>query len=588
MCGIIGVLGNNFPKKEKFEKARDALSHRGLDDRGLFYNPEESIALGHRRLSIIDLSNSGRQPFVSDDGRFVLVYNGEIYNYIELKKELAGKYSFKTGTDTEVLLAAFKVWGRECLKRLNGMFAFALWDSEKKKLFCARDRLGVKPFFYFIKNGTFYFSSEIKGLLALGVDRIPNERIIFDYLCHGFYDHTNETFFAGIKTLRAGHFLVWHKERASHGIFWDLSDVAPRHENLNDEGVREQFKEILVDAIKIRFRSDVPIGINLSSGLDSNSLLYYSKKILNKDVNTFSMRYPSTEYDEGRLIETYLTASQKRRWHTAIINPKSIFEDAVSMNIVQDQPFGGIPTIAYARLNEIARARETTVLLEGQGMDELLAGYEYYRPEYEKDLRGVPVRRLLGNHAALSLSQDLSLQIGVEILSPQFVKDHTGKRNDFIRKGLFGTHLMNAQYRDIVATKLPRVLRFNDHVSMAYGRELRLPYLDYRFVEFCFFLPVRHKISSVSQKVLMREAVGRYLPHVVRATQKKSFGRVHGEWIRKFHKNAVYDILESASFKKREYWNHDVLMRKAGAFFSDGRENSFFLWQCINLELWFR
>ena len=583
MCAIIGAVGRQLPDEKKFIKARDVLAHRGPDDHGVYYRAEERVALGFRRLSIIDLSSAGHQPFFSNDGRFVLVFNGEIYNYLEIKKEIGRRYDFKTRTDTEVLLASYVLWGDQCLQKFNGMFSFAVWDKKTHTLFCARDRLGVKPFFYFLKNGTFYFSSEIKGLLALGAPRAPHDGIIFDYLSRGFYDHTDETFFEGIKSLRGGTSLVWKDGKVRMKTFWGLAEAKPRHRGLDDASIRATFKEILADAIKIRFRSDVPVGINLSSGLDSNSLLYYSKKILGKDIDTFSMRYPSKEYDECELVEGYLTSAQKKKWHTTTIKPKDVLEEAASMNEIQDQPFGGMPTIVYAHLNKLARTHKTTVLLEGQGVDELLAGYEYYRLESEKDRKHTP----LGTRDSRKefLSQDLSVLIDTEVLNQKFIKKHP-KNMRF--RAPFESHLLNAQYRDIVHTKLPRVLRFNDHVSMAYGRELRLPYLDYRFVEFCFFLPVRHKITSVSQKVLMREAMGRYLPHVVRATQKKSFGRVQGEWIRKFHKNAVYDILESASFKKREYWNHDVLMRKAGAFFSDGRENSFFLWQCINLELWFR
>ncbi len=428
-----------------------------------------------------------------------------------------------------------------------------------------------------------YFSSEIKGLLAFGAPRVPNEDIIFDYLYRGFYDHTDETFFEGIKSLRGGHVLIWKDGVVQTKVFWDLVKIKPEYAGLNGDRVQDTFKEILADAIKIRFRSDVPVGINLSSGLDSNSLLYYSKKILGKDIDTFSMRYPSEEYDECGLIEGYLSEAQKEKWNTVTVKPRDVLDEAVSMNEIQDQPFGGMPTIVYAHLNRLARKHKTTVLLEGQGMDELLAGYEYYRSEYEKDLKRIPFGE--GASSDELLSQDLSVLIDTEVLNPQLIKKH--KKNVRFAPP-FKSHLLNAQYRDIVHTKLPRVLRFNDHVSMAYGRELRLPYLDYRLVEFCFFLPTRYKINATSQKVLMREAMGGYLPKVVYATQKKSFGRVQGEWLRKFHKNAIYNLLGSASFKKRKYWNHDALTRKADTFFGGVGENSFFLWQCINLELWLR
>lgn len=582
MCAIIGAIGGKLPSEQQFKKARDAMAHRGPDDAGVYYSAEESVALGHRRLSIIDLSKDGHQPFVSPDGRFVLIYNGEIYNYIELRDELGKQYSFRTETDTEVLLASYIVWGEKCLQKFNGMFAFAIWDTREKKLFCARDRLGIKPFFYLLKNNTFYFASEIKGLLSLGIRCDPNEQVIFDYLYHGFYDHSDDTFFADIRKMPAGNFLVWKSGSAHLNSYWDLAEQSPRHEGLNDKKIRERFKEIIADAIKIRFRSDVPIGINLSSGLDSNSLLYYSKKIFDKDIATFSMRCPDGEYDEGALIEQYLTDAQKEKWHAVVVNPRTMLKDALAVNAIQDQPFGGVPTLMYAHLNNLARAHNATVLLEGQGVDEILAGYDYYRPEYDRDVEGLPIRRTATPRIS---SQDLTSLVDVSVLEKRLVKKHKTARTF---KSPFASHLLNAQYRDIVYTKLPRVLRFNDHVSMAYGIELRLPFLDYRFVEFCFFLPPRYKINPSTQKVLMREAMGGYLPQVVRATQKKSFGRVQGEWLREYHRRAIEELLMSRPFRKRGYWNHPALEKKMASFFSGAGDNSFFLWQCINLELWFR
>ncbi len=581
MCAIIGAAGK-IPPRGTIERARDTMAHRGPDGSGIYYSEKEGVALGHRRLSIIDLSSAGKQPFCSNDGRFVIVFNGEIYNYPELKKELAHKYDFKTKTDTEVLLASYITWGEKCLQKLNGMFAFAIWDTKERKLFCARDRLGVKPLFYFFKDGTFYFSSEIKGLLALGVPATPNERIISEYLYYGLYDHTDGTFFSGIYSLGGGCYLAWKNGKIHIERYWSLGNVQERIGTLDDNSAQEEYRKILADAIKIRFRSDVPVGINLSSGLDSNSLLYYSKKILKEDINTFSFCYEDEKYNECSLVERHLSRDQKRRWHTETVAPQGMLDEAVAMNAVQDQPFGGVPTLAHAHLFQLARRHDTTVLLEGQGGDELLAGYEYYRLEYEKDRKREP---LGGRSPSLSLSQDSSALIDQTVFSSHFLKDIPP--NPVFQRP-FSSHLLNAQYRDLVYTKLPRVLRFHDHMSMAHGRELRLPYLDYRFVEFCFSLPASYKINKSSQKVLMREAMKEYLPGIIESAPKKAFSAVQGEWLRRYHKNAIYDILSSPSFRERPYWDHDNLMRKADLFFGGKGDNSFFLWQCVNLELWFR
>ena len=581
MCAIIGVVGE-IPSKKKIEEARDTMAHRGPDGAGVYYSSEDNIALGHRRLSIIDLSSAGSQPFFSDGGRFIIVFNGEIYNYLELKNELKERYRFRTDTDTEVLLASYAAWGEKCLQKINGMFSFAIWDTKEKKLFCARDRLGEKPLFYFFKDGTFYFSSEIKGLLALGTPAIPNEEVISDYLHHGLYDHTNNTFFSEIYSLRAGHYLTWKSGRILNKQYWSLDNIRERTHDLEEDIIQEEYREILSDSIRIRFRSDVPVGINLSSGIDSNSLLYYSKKILKEDINTFSFCYGDEKYNECKLIERHLSEGQKRRWHTEMVDPHKIIDEAATMNAIQDQPFGGIPALAHAHLFQLASSHNTVVLLEGQGGDELLAGYEYYRLEYEKDKRKEPLK---DESPSLSLSQDTSLLVDESIFNQKFLK----RMRDlpaFLRP--FSSHLLNAQYRDLVYTKLPRVLRFHDHMSMAYGRELRLPYLDYRFVEFCFSLPALFKINESSQKVLMREAMKDYLPGIVESAPKKAFSAVQGEWFRRYYKNVIYDILTSPSFRGRPYWDNDNLMRKADLFFSGKGDNSFFLWQCVNLELWFR
>ncbi|MBI4118618.1 MAG: asparagine synthase (glutamine-hydrolyzing) [Parcubacteria group bacterium] len=584
MCAIIGALGVTLPR-EQVEHARDSMTHRGPDDAGLYYDAKEGVALGHRRLSIIDLTQAGHQPFVSNDGRFIIVYNGEVYNYVELKEELKGMYEFKTETDTEVLLAAYMAWGEKCLNRLNGMFAFAIWDKKEKKLFCARDRMGVKPFFYTVQRNAFYFSSEIKGLHALGFGKAPNERMIFDYLYYGLYDHTNETFFSDIQKLPAGSYLLWENGAITISSYWDLKNHGSLKggDTQDAESLKGRFKELLADAIRIRFRSDVPVGINLSSGLDSNTLLYFSKKILNQDLPSFSFCYEDERYNECRSIEAHLNQAQRARWHTTSISPETILTEAARMNLVQGEPYGGIPTLAHDHLFRMAREKGVTVLLEGQGGDEILGGYSYYRHEYEKDRGGEPTQKRV---APSLYGQDASSLRRANILNDDFVKKH--EKNAIFFEAPLDSHVQNAQYRDIAHTKLPRVLRFHDHMSMAYGTELRLPLLDYRLVEFCFSLPIQYKINELSQKVLIREAMGEYLPDIVGATEKKTFSSVQGDWFRKYHKEMILEILNSPSFKRRPYWNHEVLGRQVEDFWKGNQDNSFFIWQCVNLELWFR
>ena len=576
MCAIIGAVGKKLPAREIFERARDTMAHRGPDGAGMYYEPKDGVALGHRRLAIIDLSDAGNQPMVSNDGRYQIVFNGEIYNYLELKEELAG-YPFKTKTDTEVLLAAYMRWGVNCLDKFDGMFSFAIWDSREKSLFAARDRFGEKPFFYSVlSDGTFFFASEIKGLLALGVKPRINDWVVNEYLAHGHYDHTDKTFFDGVHTLLPGHTMRrGHNGDMDITQYWDIADAHPIIPR-TPEGVLERYRELLERSVKLRFRSDVAVGLNLSSGLDSNSLRYFSEHTMGETLDMFSLCLPSDEYNECDLIKKFLTEDEKKRWHTTVVTPKNVWNGIEQAVKIEDQPFGGVPTIAYLALPELAKRSLVTVLLEGQGLDELLGGYPYYLPLVEAG--SVP--------ALPGKSQDRSQETDESVLDQKFVGRYASAGPRFPEP--FSSLLMNAQYRDIGYTKLPRVLRFNDHASMAFGRELRMPFLSREFAEFCFHLPLAEKILDGKQKVLNQRAMKGYLPGILQAKQKKIFGAIQTEWFRKYYKDTILDVLSSPSFRSRPYWNHIALEEKVGRFFNGEGTNSFFIWQCLNLEFWLR
>lgn len=605
MCGIFGVIGERITT-EQLEKASEAIAHRGPDDDGFFIDDEKLIYLAHRRLSIIDLSRAGHQPFFDANGRYQLIYNGEIYNYIEVREELKNFYTFRTETDTEVLLASYIHWGKDCVDHLNGMFAFAIWDAKDEELFCVRDRLGEKPFFYTFDNGVLRFASEIKSLLSF-IKPHQNEKIIAQYLMYGFYDHSNETFFDGVYSLGAGQSLLYKDGAISIKTYWDLKDKKGKYTYGTVEDVQRQFKELLADSIKLRFRSDVPVGINLSSGLDSNTLFSYAKEVTgNSGIHLFSMCAEDEAYNECSTISSILSDAEKRNWYTSSFKHEE-FKDAISkMNTVQDQPYGGIPTLAYSNLIATAKEEHVTVLLEGQGVDEFLAGYKYYRMEYVKDLLvqkkyikfiqylcrqkgGTFFSNLFAilKDSALSshdYSQDRTVLIQKEILSHSTVS--TAELPQF--EAPFTSHLQNAQYRDIKYAKLPRVLRFNDHVTMAFGRELRLPFLDYRLAEFMFWLPAGHKISYNSEKVLSRKAFAHILPRSIQRQKKIAFGAQQTSWLRKYGREFVFNLVNSESFASRGYWDVPALKNKLGLFFDGDGDNSFYIWQIINLELWFR
>ena len=568
MCGIIGVVGKETTQKT-IETARDKLSSRGPDDSGMFYDDGSNVALGHRRLAIIDVSKAGHQPMESADGRYVISFNGEIYNYLELKDELTSRYKFKTRTDTEVLLTSYIEEGEKCLSKLNGMFAFAIWDKKERKLFCARDRVGIKPFFYQISGNNFSFASEIKALLALGIKAEPNESVIFDYLYYGLYSHTDETFFEDIKSLPQGHYLTWQDGHTSITKYWDAASVSPNI-NISEQEAQDKFAHLLEDSIKLRFRSDVPVGVNLSAGVDSNSIYHYGQKVTKGKLHTFSKCMISPEYNECEILDNVLSDEQKKYWHKSTITPSEAFDRIKDINQSQDQPFGGALTIGYDKMISTAKEAGITVLLEGQGGDELLAGYDSY-----KDL-----------NSGEMTSQGTIKVLHQDVLNSDFVGQHMHRTTNFPRP--FKSNLTNAQYIDFRYTKLPRVLRFNDHVTMSYGRELRLPFLDHRIVEFCFSLPDEYKIKGTRQKVLLRDAMESIVPRKIHTARKKDSGAIQAEWFRDNYKEQVYELLDSEQFKSRIFWDHKKLRKRVDSFYRGELDNSFFIWQCLNLELWFR
>ncbi|NJD18104.1 MAG: asparagine synthase (glutamine-hydrolyzing), partial [Gemmatimonadetes bacterium] len=392
MCGIAGIVGPGASESRARAMAR-VQAHRGPDDEGVWSAP--GVALGHRRLSVIDLSAHGHEPMVSADGRHVLTFNGEVYNYLELRRELAD-YPYRSRTDTEVILAAYARWGEACVGRFVGMFAFALWDAERGVLFCARDRLGIKPFHYALQGGDFLFASEVKGILAAGVPSRPDADAWATYLAHGVYDHGEATFFEGVKALPGGSTLTVRlaPERGSRDaaspcprVFWDLGALTRDMDELSDREAEDGFLERFQDAVRLRLRSDVPLGVNLSGGLDSASLVAMVDAVSEEAgaLQTFTAAYDDARYDETEFAER---VPRRRAWkrHVQRLGVGDVWPLAVRATWHQEAPFGGIATLGYHHLHTLAREEEVTVLLEGQGVDEMLAGYRYFRPWYHLDL----------------------------------------------------------------------------------------------------------------------------------------------------------------------------------------------------------
>ena len=364
MCGIAGIIGK--PNSEAvLDEMLKVQNHRGPDFTGKFV--EDKVALGHNRLSIIDLTDAANQPFHSNDNRFVLIFNGEIYNYKELKLELKDNYDFKTNSDTEVLLAAYLKWNKKALNKLNGMFSFVIWDKEKQSLFAARDRFGVKPFYYSLRNDTLYFASEIKTLFAAGVPKISNEQVWASFFVYGSYGMPNETFWQGISQLPGGHYLTFDNQNLEiRKWYFFEEEVLKCNKELSIEQVKRRYQELLEDSIKIRFRADVSIGFNVSGGLDSSTLLAFVNLFEDgKNINAYTFYTGDSNYDELPWVKELIDHTQNPL-KTVKLEHKELKDLSQQMSAQQDEPFGGIPTIAYSQLFFQARKDDVVVLFDGQ------------------------------------------------------------------------------------------------------------------------------------------------------------------------------------------------------------------------------
>ncbi len=588
MCGLAGIIGKNA-SVEMMDKMLLSQKHRGPDYTGKYIDTE--IALGHNRLKIIDLSGNANQPFYSKDKRHILIFNGEIYNYIELKAELKAEYDFKTASDTEVLLAAYIKWGAMCLSKLNGMFSFAIWDNQEKKLFAARDRFGVKPFYYHMKQNELYFASEIKALHAAEIQKIPNEKVWASYFAYGSYGNPDETFWEGISQLPGGHFLGYEAEKLTIKKWYFFEEeVAKQPKNLSYKEAKEQYLSLLKDSVNLRFRADVPIGFNISGGLDSSVLLALvnnygchselslplacqeveeqnSKfKIQNSKllIKAYTFYTNNKQYDELPWVEQMIVKIGNPLTKV-LLQADEVPYLAQKIAWQQDEPYGGIPTLAYAKIFEQARKDKILVLLDGQGMDEQWAGYDYYTQQNENTIQGVTDSPFKSN-----VFSDAFLKKAVK---PNYPKP-------------FEEEILNKQYRDLFYTKIPRALRFNDRISMAYSTELREPFLDYRLVEFAFSLPLDFKIKDGVTKFILREIATELLEGNLAFTPKRALQTPQREWLGNELKEFVNLQIDKINATDTQNWfDKKALKQEWKSYLNGNNDSSFHIWQWVSLGL---
>ena len=571
MCGICGVIDKkNEIDKSKFEKMVDIVTHRGPDDRGTYY--DDCIALGHRRLSIIDLSSDGHQPFCYQD-RYVIVYNGEIYNYKELRKELSEKYGYRfaTETDTEVLIAMYDHYGEKCVYHLNGMWAFAIYDKQDNMLFCSRDRFGVKPFYYYVEDDRFMFSSEIKQILVMqNKNKVyANTQRLLDFLVLGDLDYTEETMFADIMQLRGGHNLYYNINKGTYQItrYYDIMDI--KYKKRAYQTACHEFRTAFGNSVKLRLRADVPIGYCLSGGLDSSAIVCMANYILNKNKKKIEQKAVSScfedkAYDEQEYIDEVIKETGVK---SCKVFPREndLFEMVDDIIWHMDEPFGSTSIFAGWNVFKTARENGLTVMLDGQGADEQLGGYtDYYTVAftyYLRRFRFIKFGRELYYYCKCRAqtekyvsAKDVLLNAVVSAYIPNKLKLFIKNKLGYGYKDMpFSQNLINrvvkgrTLYRvsdpqgyvvDRMQRSMAALMHYEDRESMAFSIESRVPFLDYRLVDNVCSMPISYKIRHGMTKAVMRDGMQGILTEKVRTrVSKLGFVTPEDKWI-----NENYDL----------------------------------------------
>jgi asparagine synthase (glutamine-hydrolysing) len=603
MCGIAGIINTDSKpvEEDQVRQMMRLIKHRGPDDEGVF--TDESICLGFVRLSIIDLSSAGHQPMLSHDGRYVIVFNGEIYNYIELREQLKPRHQFTGGSDTEVILAAYQEWGEECLHRFNGMFALVIYDRAEKSVFGARDRFGVKPFYYSKSEGSFMFSSEIPPLLSCIEGKAAiNNQAVFDYLAFNRTDQTEATFFKDIVKLQHGHKFTIRKGKLSMEKWYDLKQQ-------NAQGLQspEEFKDLFSSSIKLRLRSDVPLGVTLSGGLDSSAIV---STILNdtrkNNLKTFSAIYGKNERgDESSFINLYKPLVSEM--YTVNPTGASLLQDMDRFVCAHAEPVPGTSVYAQYKVMELV-SKHVVVALDGQGADEALAGYPYFFGFYFKDLlKTMRLGRLaleisaymkthrslfgiktfayflLPNHLKTSLR---SSQHGY--INERFVSQYSVGNN--IVSNLYDSDSLQEALYNHFEYKLEHLLKWSDINSMQFSVENRSPFLDYTLVEKVLASPASQKINHGTSKYILREAMKGILPDPIRLRQDKvGFETPEHKWFREENFRAfIQELIHSESFRSRPYFNAEKVQRLYSEHLQGKINIGQEIWKWINLELWCR
>lgn len=672
MCGIVGFLDykGTLVDANILCRVTDSIKHRGPDDEGYVlintrdnacktasgkdtpdavraskypYSPQCEIrsvdagaggfnlAFGYRRLSILDLSPAGHQPMCNSNGSLWIVYNGEIYNHVELRGDLERRgHTFISQSDTEVILQAYEEWGRDCLSKFNGMWAFALWDSRRRELFCSRDRFGVKPFYYYWNGTDFAFASEIKAMLQFPfVKTGPEDRTIYKYLAIGRSEGRADTFFRDIKQLEPGCNLILSKGRLQFERYYNMAYTreAGHFDNKALGDYADRFSDIFKSAVSIRLRSDVPVGSCLSGGIDSSAIVCMinrllesggcSRHVIGERQKTVSACYESASCDERPYIQEVVRATSVDS-HCVFPSGEKFWQEIEDLIWHQEEPFGS--TSIYAQWNVMRLAREigVPVLLDGQGADEILAGYLTYFNAYLAQLLFTGQlgdyrreSRLIRGNTQNPVFSSFSFMLPLFNVLPASLRtwllgsvirgrmlniQNTAMMNNAFRvkyasedRPKVETNLQTALWKSEMEYGLKELLRYEDRNSMAFSIETRTPFVDYRLVEYVFSLPACYKIHDGWTKYLLRISTEGLVPEKIRWRRDKlGFPTPEAAWMRQNRDN-IREVFAGKDFRALSYLNNGKILENLDEQLDKGSPADLSaLWKPLNLELWLR
>ncbi len=589
MCGINGF---NFQNKELIEKMNKKIQHRGPDDEGFYL--DENVSLGHRRLSIIDLSEKGRQPLFNENKSICLIFNGEIYNFRELRRELEKRgHKLYSKTDSEVILHLYEDYGKDCLKSLNGIFAFAIWDTRKKELFLARDRIGVKPLYYYYKDNKFIFSSEIKAILEHPIKKEINLEA-FNHYFRLLYVPAPLTMLKDVYKLPQAHYLMLKNGEIEIKKYWNIDDFKDMK---SKEEIIERIRELTKESVRGQLISDRPVGIFLSGGVDSTSVLGITSRLLSDKIKTFTVGFeiydPNKKFVQDILLARQTSQYYQTEHHELFVDSKDILDNIATVFYHMDEPIAEPTQVATFLLSKLAK-KEVAVVLGGDGGDELFGGYKRYYYSYILSKYCITkffpfLRSKLHTKFMFQKEEEISKILNKEInqtrITSKFFKEK------YLRQYSVPDFEKLFMLIDLKTWLADESLMRTDKTTMAFGLEQRVPVLDHRLVELAMKIPSKYKMKDENQgKEIFIEAMKDYLPeHILKSDKKKVWMTPMSEWLRTDLKNFASEILSpSYSSQTHNYFNFKGIERVFIDHVEKRQYNLNLIWALITFQFWYK